>query len=228
MIEIIPAIMPDSWPDLEDKASKAAGIVLWAQVDVMDGMFVASRSWPYGGSGMSELKEMKENKSTLPALDAMLYEVDLMVTTPEIAMLDWIALGVKRVIVHVESTHHLGTFLQSTRSRFPDIEIGLALNIDTPIDIVANYVARVDVIQLMGIARIGYQGEPFDERVIPKIAKLREKYPQVIISVDGGVNFDSAPKLIEAGANRLVSGSAIYNSDDISEAIERLKHATST
>ena len=78
----------------------------------------------------------------------------------------------------------------------------------------------IDFVQFMGIENIGYQGEPFDERVFEKIRELRERFPDTIISVDGGVSLENADKLIEAGANRLVSGSAIFESGDIAGTVE--------
>jgi ribulose-phosphate 3-epimerase len=214
--------MPDSWQDLQKKASRVAGVTPWAQIDIMDGVFVSSHSWPYIGAGASEMRAFKADGRKLPLADKLRYEVDLMVATPEIVALDWIALGAGRIIIHVESIRHINTFLQSARARFPELEIGLAVNIETPAGIFDIYAEKVDVVQLMGIDRIGYQGQPFDERVIPKIRQLREKHPRLTISIDGAVNFETAPKLIEAGANRLVSGSAIFNSEDIGEAVKRL------
>jgi len=78
----------------------------------------------------------------------------------------------------------------------------------------------------MGIAEIGHQGEPFDERVIEKIVDFRERFPGVIISVDGGVDVDTAPELAEAGARRLVSGSGIFEAGDVGQAIEDLRTVT--
>jgi ribulose-phosphate 3-epimerase len=75
----------------------------------------------------------------------------------------------------------------------------------------------------MAIARIGYQGEPFDERCISNIMALKEKFVDLIISVDGGVNLETAPRLVDAGAERLVAGSAIFNTDDIIDTIEQFK-----
>lgn len=75
----------------------------------------------------------------------------------------------------------------------------------------------------MGIATIGRQGEPFDERVIEKIKSIRAKYPDMVISIDGGVSFDTAPELIEAGATRLVAGSAIFENPNPHGAIQELK-----
>jgi ribulose-phosphate 3-epimerase len=221
--EVIPAIMPDTWADLQTKASSIADAVSWAQIDVMDGMFVSSHSWPYSTTGLQEMRAMMEQGVKLPLIEKISYEVDLMVTTPENACRDFIALGAKRVIVHLESSPHFATFLQTARARFPDVEFGVALGIETSLQAVDMYINKVDVIQLMGIARIGYQGEPFDDRVIQRVLELRKKMPQGIISVDGGVNFDTAPGLILAGVDRLVAGSAIFKSDDVLLAIERIK-----
>lgn len=104
-----------------------------------------------------------------------------------------------------------------------DIEVGIALDTTTPNEKVYPLVEKIDFVQFMGIEKIGYQGQDFDARVLEKIANLREKFKRVIISVDGSVNLETAPKLIEAGANRLVSGSAIFESNDIKKTIEQLK-----
>ncbi|MEK7390774.1 MAG: hypothetical protein AAB635_01405, partial [Patescibacteria group bacterium] len=79
----------------------------------------------------------------------------------------------------------------------------------------------VDFVQFMGIAKIGFQGQLFDERVYDKISGLRATRPNVTISVDGGVNLETATKLIEAGANRLVVGSALFESEDVAVTIEK-------
>ena len=75
----------------------------------------------------------------------------------------------------------------------------------------------------MGIAKIGFQGEPFDERVLEKIKDFRDEYVDVTISVDGGVSLESAPRLVEAGVNRFVVGSALWQSNDFEEKINKFK-----
>jgi ribulose-phosphate 3-epimerase len=75
----------------------------------------------------------------------------------------------------------------------------------------------------MGIARIGYQGEKFDERVLDRVKYLREANKDVIIGVDGGVSLKTAPQLLSLGATRLVSGSGIFNAENISRAIDEFK-----
>ncbi len=75
----------------------------------------------------------------------------------------------------------------------------------------------------MGIAHIGYQGEPFDERVIDKIREFHNAHPEIMISVDGGVTLDNAPDLVAVGVKRLVSGSAIFENGNIADTIEMFK-----
>jgi ribulose-phosphate 3-epimerase len=164
------------------------------------------------------------------------FEVDLMISEPEKVVKKWIEAGAKRLIIHIESTSKMGEIIQIVRTH-PNqpgadgqVEIGIALDIDTPNDILDEWTcndcssfARADFIQFMGIAKIGYQGQSFDEKVLEKISTLREKYPNAIISVDGAVDSETSPLLIKAGANRLAVGSAVFKNGDVGENIERLR-----
>jgi len=215
MLQIIPAIMPKSLEDLREKAERVAGAAPIVQIDLMDGVFVPEKTWPY----------FDRAAIGLPAIGTLSYEIDLMVDEPEAAAIDWARAGAERVIVHIENAHRLPELIATCRKEFGEsIDIGIAIGTDTPNEALAPFIPQIDFVQCMGIARIGYQRQPFDPRVIPKIHDLREQYPQLIISVDGGVNFETALPLIKAGATRLVSGSAIYDSADIAQAIDQLKH----
>ena len=230
-VEIIPAVMPTSFADLEAKTLRVAGVVQSVQIDVMDGRFVTSVDWPYTGkSAQKDFDELVQGHKVLPFAGKLAYEVDLMVSEPERVVADWVAAGIGRVIVHVESSEYIAAARISVRVAAEKcgrrVEFGLALNTTTDNAALDPYFNHIDFVQFMGIERIGYQGQPFDERVLGKIRDLRGKYPNVIISVDGGVNFDTAPRLIEAGANRLVSGSVIFESDDVLASIEKLRIVT--
>ena len=107
------------------------------------------------------------------------------------------------------------------------IELGLAINTTTSIDVLAPYCHRIDFVQCMGIARIGFQGEPFDERVLDQVRVARSTRPDMPISVDGAVNMETAKRLVETGATRLVSGSAILEADDFTQAIAEMKNLVS-
>ena len=230
-IEIIPAIMPDSLDDLTAALSKVRGLVRSAQIDVMDGIFVASKSWPYVENGPQEFAKITREEAAFPYWQEFDFEVDLMVQDPRSVVLDWVRAGMKRIIVHVESISDFGSIVSFLREKFSsgkefDVEVtelGIAINTVTPNEKLNPYLDSVDFVQFMGIEKVGYQGQPFDERVVGKIKALREVRSDIIISVDGGVSLETAPKLIEAGANRLVSGSAIFGSGDIRETIKKFE-----
>ena len=82
-----------------------------------------------------------------------------------------------------------------------------------------------DFVQVMGIAEIGYQGEPFAEAALGRIRELRQAFPDLVMSVDGGVSSDTIVRLVEAGAQRFVSGSAIFGGGLIEENISGLEAA---
>ena len=230
MIEIIPAVMPQNTTDLQSKLAQVAVHMSVAQIDVMDGKFVENVSWPYT-EDHEYFQEILNEDAGLPYWDQFDFEVDLMIVQPEEVIGEWITAGVRRIIVHQESTDKLDQILADFRERFPkseepdvfDCEIGIAQNVDTPIESIFPYLDRIDFVQLMGIAKIGVQGNPFDERVLAKIRALRAHALSTIISVDGVVSIDTAPELVSAGVNRLVVGSAIFKSEDIGATIKEFK-----
>ena len=103
------------------------------------------------------------------------------------------------------------------------IQIGLAIDPITQVEQIFPLVNYIDFIQCMGIDNEGFQGEPFDKKVLSKIKTLKEKYQDLVISVDGGVNFDTAQMLVDVGVTRLISGSVIFKADDIRETISELE-----
>jgi len=231
MIEIIPAVMPENTTDLQSKLTRVVGHAPVVQIDIMDGKFVKNVSWPYT-EDEEYFQGILNEDAGLPYWDQFDFEVDLMLVRPEEVIEKWISAGVRRIVVHQESTDNLEQILRDFRERFPkseqpdvfDCEIGIAQNIDTATETFFPYLDQIDFVQFMGIDTIGEQGNPFDERVLDKIRTLRAHAPQTIISVDGGVSLESAPELIAAGVNRLIIGSAIFKSEDIPEIIKEFKH----
>src|SRR3989344_7946690 len=226
MIKIIPAIMPDSYDDLVQKAGRVRGHVPLAQIDIMDGVFVRSKSWPYTTGGVKKdahFFALSAQDEGMPFWEVLDYEIDLMIAEPEKHIDEWLPLGASRLIFHIEAIKDPALFLgnaifqEGARDVGGDkvVEVGLAINPDTPLETIEPHVGKVDFVQCMGIAKIGYQGEPFDERVFEHINKLRVKYPNLPISVDGGVNKDRAKLLKQAGATRLAVGSALFRIGDI-------------
>ncbi len=236
MVEVIPAIMPESYDDLREKARKVKEHVSLVQIDIMDGVFVPSTSWPYTSGGVEsdpEFSALRSQEDGLPYWDTLNYEIDLMIQAPERHLGEWLPLGASRLIFHIESIldpdHFFrGELFESGARKVGEetmIEVGLAINPDTELEEIVGHVPQADFVQVMGIAKIGYQGQPFDDRALTHIRSLRERFPNLIISVDGAVNRDTARAFKEAGASRLVSGSAIYSAPDIGETISALENA---
>lgn len=233
MIEIIPALMPKDFSELSNYTKMFKGVVRSVQIDVMDGKFVPDTSWPYvkDGSLDDKFMDIVARDEKLPDSEDLGFELDLMIGTPEKTIKSWLHTGANRLVFHLESIKDIDWFWRSlafVSSPIPElgepgIEIGLAINTTTPNEDIYPYVEKIDFLQFMGIEKIGFQGQFFDERVLDKIADLREKFPSTVISVDGSVNMETAPKLIEAGATRLVVGSAILESDDIVKAVKELQ-----
>src|SRR3989338_2371434 len=233
MSEIIPAIMPRSFTELRESVEFMSGLADTIQIDVMDGIFVPEKSWPYtDGDYEGVLRLIKEGHG-FPQNEFVDIEADLMIKNPEREVLPWIHAGARRIVVHFEEVSTLGRAVSLFKDQAParerpdafskSAELGVALHIETPHEVLAPWIPDFSFVQFMGIARVGFQGEPFDERVLEKISAFRAEYPDVTISVDGGVSLATAPRLIAVGANRLVAGSAIWKSENMEETIEQFK-----
>jgi ribulose-phosphate 3-epimerase len=225
MAEIIPAIMPETIEELESAVALVRGTAKWVQVDVMDGKFVPERSWPFPNFETETAALLGEDKG-LPFWQDVNYEFDLMIREPEKFAEKFVSIGGGRVIIHYESADKDKIWEAVRKVQGMITEVGLAIDTATPNEVLDEFLADerpVDFVQFMGIAKIGYQGQPFDERVLGKIEALRAKYSDIIISVDGSVNFETAPLLVKAGANRLAAGSVIFKSGDAREAIYELE-----
>ena len=207
MIEIIPAILSEDLEDLRVKMAQVSGLVPLVQIDVCDGKFVHHKSWPYIKGGMEEFSHITAEDEGFPFWDSLDLEVDLMVRHPEEVINDWIKAGAKRLVLHLESAPDILETIEDLRAEYGTakdeafgLEIGVALNIETPneeayeildlIDDEGNSI--VDFVQFMGIDNIGFQDQEFDDRVLEKVSDLRSQYPNIPISVDGGVDFDNA------------------------------------
>ena len=240
MIEIIPAILPTDLEDLRGNMAQVSGLVPLVQVDICDGKFVPSKSWPYVKGGMDEFASIKAEDEGFPFWDSLDFEVDMMIKKPEEVVDDWVMAGAKRLILHIESSNSILKTIEKLREEYGTaqdeafgLEIGVALDIKTPNEEVYEILEMVDengnsiidFVQFMGIDNVGFQGQEFNDQVLEKISDMRNQYPNIPISVDGGVSFDNAADLISAGATRLISGSAIFESGDIPQAIDDLANA---
>jgi ribulose-phosphate 3-epimerase len=237
MTEIIPAILPKNYEDLKNKISLVKETVSLVQVDICDGVFVKSMTWPFyapssegvARDGLDQhFQNILNEQEGMPFWEDVDFELDLMVSDAVENFDIYTKLGPKRIIFHLEAVGDLQNFkefLEGIDSYVRDsMEIGVAINPQTPVEQIFPIVNNIDFVQCMAIAQIGYQGEPFDERCISHIKILKEKFPDLIISVDGGINMETGARLTGAGADRLAIGSAIFNTDDIIDTIEQFRN----
>lgn len=200
---IIPAIIPASLSELKavlEKVSFASTV----QIDVVDGKFVPFTSWPYEPTGSPS-----EAADLLASHDA---EIDLMVEDPIKAGREWLQAGARGLVFHLESLQDPKEAL-ALADEF-SFDLGLSINNDTPIETLYPYIQSADFVQVMGIAKIGQQGQPFDDRSLERVAELSALFPELTISVDGGVSESTIKNLKTAGATRFVVGSVILKADD--------------
>ena len=228
MTEIIPAILAKDFRDLHDKIARFASISKIVQIDICDGKFVDSVSWPMGQGDDQSVSGILNEEEGLPSWETLDFEFDLMVRNAHEKFDFFLKLGPKRIVFHIEAELDLPKFKEFLESldiyTRDSIEIGIAINTTTPISVLEPIINSIDFVQCMGIAHDGHQGEPFDERVLEQIKNLKIKYPELIISIDGSVNEETAPLLVEAGADRLVAGSVLIKSFDVLETIKELRN----
>ncbi len=237
MTEIIPAILPKNYEDLKNKIALVRGVSTMAQIDICDGVFVKSLTWPFNAPDREEgitsqnldyhfLNILNEQEG-MPFWEDLEFELDLMVSDAVENFDIYTKLGPRSIIFHIEAVGDLDSFkdfLEGIDMYIRDsIKIGVAINPSTPVENIFPMIDNIDFVQCMGIDKIGYQGEPFAEESIDHIKTLKERFPDLVISVDGGVNLETGARLVDAGADRLVAGSAIFNTDDIIGAIENFR-----
>jgi ribulose-phosphate 3-epimerase len=220
-MEIIPAIMPKGFADITEHAERVKDFVIYVQLDLMDGEFVEAKSWPFFDKDKQSVRELMDGEIRLPFSDKVKYEFDLMVRTPEADLKKYVKLGANRLIIHANSIDKKGLFLEEIDRC--GVEWGIAFLTTDNLSDAKDLIMKANFVQLMGIENIGYQGQPFDPLVLDQVRRVREIKPDVIISVDGGVNLDTARELASVGVNRLVSGSTIFSANAPEVAIEDLK-----
>ena len=184
----------------------------WYHIDVMDGMFVPNISF-----GMPVIKSIKKH-ATKP------FDVHLMIEDPDRFITDFKNAGADILTVHVEACRHLHRSLQAIRVE--GMKAGISLNPHTPVHVIENVIKDADLILIMSV-NPGFGGQNFIAKTYDKIKAVRQMIDasnsNALIEVDGGVTDENARKLIDAGADVLVSGSYIFKSDNPTQTISALK-----
>ncbi len=175
----------------------------WIHIDVMDGAFVPSISF-----GMPVMKSIRKESK-------LFFDVHMMVEDPGRYIQDMKEAGADLITVHAEACTHLDRVLQTIHEA--GLKSGVALNPATPLNVVDYVLDKTDMILLMTV-NPGFGGQSYLPAMTEKVRALRKKlidagYPETWIQVDGGIAEKTAPLVLEAGANILVAGSAVFKGD---------------
>jgi ribulose-phosphate 3-epimerase len=185
----------------------------WIHIDIMDGVFVPNISF-----GIPVTKAI--NKHATKPLD-----VHLMIEKPENYVSQFRDAGAEIISVHYEACPHLHRNLQQIRDL--GCKTGVAINPHTNVDLLIDTIGDIDLVCLMSV-NPGFGGQSFIENTYKKVRQLRkiiaDNQASTMIEIDGGVNIENAPLLVEAGADVLVAGSFVFKSDNPSHTIHQLKN----
>ena len=184
----------------------------WFHLDVMDGIFVPNISF-----GIPVVKAIR--KMTSKPLD-----VHLMITEPERYIEKFIEIGSDIISFHIEATNKLEENISLIKSK--NVKVGIAINPDTPIDSLIDIINKIDLVCLMGVFP-GFAGQKFIKNTFDRLKELKkliiDNNSKALIEVDGGVKADNYMELRSLGADVLVAGSYIFNSEDYNLVIKKLK-----
>lgn len=170
----------------------------YLHLDVMDGAFVPSISF-----GMPVIKSLRK-------YSGQVFDVHLMIESPERYLEEFKAAGADIITVHAEAAKHLHRTI--TRIKELGLKAGVSINPATPLSAIELVLSEVDMVLIMSV-NPGFGGQKFIPFTLDKIRKLREMAPDIDIEVDGGVNQDNVAELVKAGANVLVAGTAVFGGD---------------
>ncbi len=213
MVKIAPSILSADFAKLgEDIVAIDKAGADFIHIDVMDGNYVPNIS-----IGLPVIKSIRKYTEKT-------FDVHLMIEEPGRFIDDFIAVGADLITVHYEADRHVDRTIQYIKSK--GIKAGIVLNPGTPVSMIKDLIPALDMVLIMSV-NPGFGGQKFIEYSLDKIAEVKElseKYNKdLLIQVDGGIDASNIKKVVDAGANVIVAGSAVFKDGKVEENIAALR-----
>ncbi len=217
-IEIIPAILRKTFEKISEDWNRVAHVAEHIHVDFTDGIFA-------GDKGFLDITRLQDLPAISPDdLPNRKAELHMMVQTPADYVDDIIELNPGRCIFHIEAfSGSLDLpFVYNTIGEHTSTDLGIAINPDTPIERLKEYLPIVQFVLFMGY-KPGRANQLMDTKVFEKIRSFHEQHPNIVISADGHVGKDTVPSYVQAGATLLCANTAIFGEGDTTENMHQLE-----
>ncbi len=213
MVELSPSLLSADFYNLENDIEELNRLgVKYLHLDIMDGNFVPNISY---GPGL--IKKLR------PHTD-MIFDTHLMIENPEKYIEDFAKAGSDIITIHPESTKHVHRAIQQVKSLGK--KAGLVLNPHTHESILEYLIDDLDLVLVMSV-NPGFGGQEFIPQALDKLKNIRKlidkRNPSCILEIDGGVKVDNVKEVLDAGANLIVAGSGVFNSDGIEANVNKFE-----
>ena len=207
MAKIIPTILTNDENEYHKRLLMAEHVSDLIQIDVIDGKFADNTT--IGTEIINKYPSSSDLEIQLMVINPQNYVDDLMFTD-----------HISRIIVPFEGELGLPEVVYHIKNH--NKQVGLSLNPSTPIQAAFHFLDDIDMLLLLAVEP-GFSGQKFQEKVVDKVKQIKKMVPTLAVEVDGGVNFETAPKLVEAGADFIAANSVLYNAADFKVAFDKLE-----
>jgi ribulose-phosphate 3-epimerase len=211
MVKIAPSILSADFSCLAKEIEKVKEAE-WLHIDIMDGQFV-----PNITIGPLVVKALRK-------ITNQFFDVHLMIKNPERFIKFFADAGANLITIHIEACENVEKVIDLIKQH--KCKVGISIKPATNVEVIEKYLDKIDLVLVMTVEP-GFGGQKFMPEVLPKIKKLariiREKKLKTLIEVDGGINLENCEMIAEAGADILVAGSAIFNSEDPKKTLKEMQ-----